>query len=81
METPFLEISILETTETELTHVELLQKLQADFLSSYQIPPTHIRITDKPSLAIKFDSKEAFIDLYNQDLHIYEYLYKKNSFE
>jgi len=74
---PFLEISILETTETKLSHVELLQKLQADFLSSYQIPKSHVRITDKPSLSIKFDSKAAFIDMYNQDLHIYEYLYKK----
>ena len=77
MDKPFLEISILETTETKLSHVELLQKLQADFLSSYQIPKSHVRITDKPSLSIKFDSKAAFIDMYNQDLHIYEYLYKK----
>ena len=77
MENPFLEISILETTETHLTHVELLQKLQVDFLSSYQIPSSHIHITEKPSLFMKFDSKAAFIDMYNQDLHIYEYLYKK----
>lgn len=75
MSKPFLEISVVSTTDKNLVAVDVLKRIK-DILMEYPSnPPESAVITSKPSVLFSFASLDDFKAMYEKDYRIYTYLY------
>ncbi len=71
----FLEISIIETQEQDLSHKEILQLIIADYTTTYYISPSSVDYISDSTCKISFSSVEEFWAFYDVDFNIYNYMY------
>lgn len=75
MELPFLEISIVSTTEQTLTDIDILQQIGQAFTDIF-LRDFHIyQQAGKNILKIEFESLTDFEQLYAGSLRVHEYLF------
>ncbi|WP_371805367.1 hypothetical protein [Candidatus Lokiarchaeum ossiferum] len=77
MNKPFLEISVVSTTDANLDVVEVLKKIKRSIMEYPGNPPKSAEITTKPSILFTFASLNHFKAMYENDYRIYSYLYEE----
>ncbi|MHA1612382.1 MAG: hypothetical protein ACTSVZ_01845 [Promethearchaeota archaeon] len=71
----FLEISVVETQEKGLSHLEILQKIIDDYTGVYCIPHSSVEIISDSKCRFSFQSEQEFWAFYDVDFNIYNYMY------
>ena len=66
MDLPFFEISIISTTEQNLTHTEILTQIIQSFKNNFEKELKFVDQQKKPVIRIEFPSLEEFKQLYDR---------------
>ncbi len=68
---PFIEISIISTTEKIKTKKELIQKIKNRFERTHDVKGSWKGNDDSPILRLDYSSEKAFLDGYTRDLDLF----------
>ncbi len=74
MDLPFLEISIISTTEQNLTHTEILTQIIQAFKSNFEKELKFVDQQKKPVIRREFSSLEEFTQLYGRGYIINDFI-------
>ena len=65
---PFIEISIVQTTEIKKSKKEILQIIKERFERTHDVKGSWKGTDDSPVIRLDYVSKKAFLDGYTRDL-------------
>jgi hypothetical protein len=71
---PFIEISIISTTEEKKTKKELIQKIKERFERTHDLKGSWKGTNNSPVIRLDYTSKKAFLDGYTRDLELFNIL-------
>jgi len=68
---PFIEISLIDTTEKKKSKKEIIQKIKERFERTHNVKGSWKGKDDSPVLRLEYPSKKAFLDGYTRDLDFF----------
>ena len=74
---PILEISIVSTTEKNLTHSHILEQIGQSFVFIHQIEFKTEDRASGPCLKVMFTSEEQYRSVYNEGFQVYSFIFEQ----